>query len=126
MSLKVKTLRRIIRDIDAEAEAAGVKVHPSFGIELVNYSQRIALSQLFVPEVEIVLHDMASRCIAERPLQLDANSLKKIAADMCDDPWGACDKAAAKVLTEHNMHDAVVRIKNAWNDAVRTLQLKME
>ena len=110
MEIDAKTLQRVVDRISMKAESMSVDVHPSFGVELTNYSRRRGLEELDMSETVIVLEGLTERALKRQPNRLDASLFQIVTLELCDDPFGLCEAAARVVLLDKNMPAAAAKV----------------
>jgi hypothetical protein len=111
MAVDAATLQKIVHNAKSKAQLLGIDVHPSFGVELANYSLRLGLKELEPREMEVVLEGLAEHALEERPELLDARMLQTISLRLCPHVFRICDGAAHYVLLEKDMPLAAKKVE---------------
>ena len=109
MALKITDVKSILDGLLDRASGAP-EVHPSFAIELANYSRRIALQDLDTSEVTVVVEGLAKKALQKTTGRLDARLVTTVALELCEDPWGLCETTSMAILREKNMMGSAAKI----------------
>ena len=109
MPLQITDVQSILSEM-LDRTASKADVHPSFAIELANYSRRMALEDLDTSEVSIVIEGIVEEAISQRAPRLDAGAVHAVTFELCDNPWKACDSISKAILRRKNMPEAVSKI----------------
>jgi len=113
MVIDTALLQKVVNKTKSRAQSLGIEVHPSFGVELANYSRRLGLEVLEPEEMAVVLEGLGEYALEERPDILDANLLQTITLKLCSHPFRICDGAAHYVLLEKDMPAAAKKVEGS-------------
>lgn len=96
------------------ATESSVELHPSFRIELENYTRHDFVRELEVNDLRIVVKGLGEHAISRSAGEyqtVGAGVIRQILAELCKDAFGDCSLAAVDVLSRANRPRAVIKLR---------------
>jgi hypothetical protein len=87
-----------IRDLETSAREKGVEVHRSFFVELENYARHEGVRELPPRDLQRALVGIGEGALGHGGGRVGGGAVRLRIAELCNDPFSACDLAARRVL----------------------------
>jgi hypothetical protein len=88
-----------IRDLETSARERGVEVHRSFFVELENYARHEGVRELPPRDLQRALVGIGEGALGHGG-SVGGGAVRQRIAELCNDPFSACDLAARRILGE--------------------------
>jgi hypothetical protein len=98
LSDEATRLRPAFEDLKNYAEKEHVEIHPSFFVELKNYSRHEVVSNLSDADLKVALVKMGRHAISGGEKKVGAGAVRVTIQEWCDDPFSPCNRAAERLL----------------------------
>ena len=98
LSEETTRLRPIFQELKDYAEEQHVEVHPSFFVELKNYSRHEVVNDLPEGDLKTVLVKMGRHAISNGERKVGAGAVRVTIEEWCCDPFSPCNRAAERLL----------------------------
>lgn len=87
-----------IRDLETSARERGVEIDRSFFVELSNYAGHAVVRELPPRDLHRALVGIGHGALGRGGAKVGAGAVRLEIAELCNDPFSACDLAARRVL----------------------------
>lgn len=110
-----KVMTAVFKELELTAAKAKRELHPSFKVELENYSRHRIVKSLPEDDLKIVLKGIGETAIAKSGTTatiLGGDRIRTIIVDLCDDPFSDCSRAAIRVLKKAQRHTTAANLQD--------------
>jgi len=98
MSDVASPVESAIHDLERSARERGIEVHRSFFVEIENYARHAGVCELAPRDLHRALVGIGRGALGRGGAKVGAGAVRLEIAELCSDPFSACDLAARRVL----------------------------
>lgn len=93
-------LNRVFDSLKSEASSRNIDVHPSFFVELQNYSRHVHVDQLEEEKLAQVIQGLGTAALEKADDRVGGGAVRSVITEICHDPFTDCSNAARNILGE--------------------------
>jgi len=107
-----KMVATAFADVKKSAAKSNRELHPSFRVELDNYSRHHIVRNLSPEDLHIVLTTIGEMAVERSGAAqiLGGDKVRTVIVDLCNDPFSDCSVAAAKALRKAGRPSSAIKI----------------
>lgn len=91
-------LNPVFENLQSEADSRQIEIHPSFYVELKNYSRHVHVDQLTEHQLSHVIHEIGKSALASASGRVGGGAVRHVIIQRCPDPFSDCFEVARLIL----------------------------